>query len=276
MSRRLVWLSCTTVAMAVLLVATIARGVPEAATGKGRELTVFAAASLRDAFGKLRESFERSHPGVHVRFNFAGSQELRMQMENGAPVDVFASADPQQFDAARGGGLVGAPKIFATNEPVIVVSRANPAKVTGLADLATVKRLVIGAPGVPIGTYTLQILDKAKAKYGADFRTRVEAKVVSRELNVRQVLNKVSLGEADAGIVYRTDARSAKDTVQIIDIPADLNVVAEYPMSSALRAPAPDLAKAWMELVTGPTGQATLGEFGFGKSKAPARWRSKR
>ena len=95
----------------------------------------------------------------------------------------------------------------------------------------------------------------------------MEAKVVSRELNVRQVLNKVSLGEADAGIVYRTDARSAKDAVQIIDILPDLNVIAEYPIVAALKASAPDLAKEWVELVTGPTGQATLGEFGFGKGK---------
>src|SRR5262249_55467354 len=127
MSRGLGWVIGTTVALAALLAGAAARGVPDAAAvGKGRDLTVFAAASLRDAFGKLGESFERSHPGVRVRFNFAGSQELRTQMEHGAPVDVFASADIQQFDAARGGGLVGAPKIFATNEPVIVVPRANP------------------------------------------------------------------------------------------------------------------------------------------------------
>jgi len=242
-------------------------GAPDGGAGKGRELTVFAAASLREAFGKLGESFERGHPGVHVRFNFAGSQELRTQMENGAPADVFASADLKQFDAARGGGLVGAPRIFATNEPVIVVPRANPARVASLADLPKVTRLVIGTPEVPIGAYTLQILDKARARYGTDFRTRVEARVVSRELNVRQVLNKVSLGEADAGIVYRTDARSAKDGVLTFDIPADLNVVAEYPIAATLRAPAPDLAKDWVQLVTGPSGQSTLAEFGFGRGK---------
>jgi len=266
-SRGLAWLGSATVATAVLLAATTARGVSDGGKGKGRELTVFAAASLRDAFGRLGEAFERANPGVRVRFNFAGSQELRTQMENGAPVDVFASADLRQFDAARGGGLVGAPKIFATNEPVIVVPRANPARVAGLADLPNASRLVIGAAGVPIGAYTLQILDKAQARYGADFRARVEMKVVSRELNVRQVLNKVSLGEADAAIVYRTDALSAKDAVQVIDIPAELNIVADYPMATTLRAPAPDLAKAWVELVTGPTGQATLSEYGFGKGK---------
>ena len=128
-------------------------------------------------------------------------------------------------------------------------------------------RLVVGTPEVPIGAYTLQILDKVKARYGPDFRARVEAKIVSRELNVRQILNKVSLGEADAGIVYRTDARAAKDAVQVIDIVPDLSVVAEYPIAAALKAPAPDLAKEWVELVTGPSGQAALADFGFGRGK---------
>lgn len=268
MSRRPRWLNCCTgIGLAALLAASPAGGAPDGGAGKGRELTVFAAASLREAFGKLGESFERGHPGVHVRFNFAGSQELRTQMENGAPADVFASADLKQFDGAKASGLVGAPRIFATNEPVIVVPKANPAKIASLGDLPKATRLVVGTPEVPIGAYTLQILDKAKGKYGPDFRTRVEAKVVSRELNVRQVLNKVSLGEADAGLVYRTDARAAKDTVQVIDIPPDLNVVAEYPIAATLKAPSPDLAKDWVELVTGASGQATFGEFGFGKGK---------
>src|SRR5215475_10467943 len=215
MPRRALWLSgCMGAATLSVLVAAAAGGATDGG-GKRRELTVFAATSLRDPFGKLAEAFEQAHPGVHVRFNFAGSQELRTQMEHGAPADVFASADLRQFDRARGGGLVGAPKIFATNEPVIVVPRGNPAKVASLADLTRVNRLVLGAPEVPIGSYTVQILDKASALYGADFRTRVEAKVVSHELNVRQVLNKVAMGEAEAGIVYRTDARAARDLVQI-------------------------------------------------------------
>jgi len=256
------WLSCCIGVATLSLLAASTAGRAAESGGKRRELTVFAAASLRDSFEKLAEAFERAHPGVHVRFNFAGSQELRTQMENGAPADVFASADLRQFDSARGGGLVGAPKIFTTNEPVIVVPRTNPAKVTSLADLPRANRLVIGARQVPIGAYALQILDKAKAQYGADFRSRVEARVVSHELNTRQVLNKVALGEADAGIVYRTDALRSRD-VQVIAIPADLNVLAEYPIASTLRAPCPDLAKAWVELVVSPAGQATLAEFGF-------------
>ena len=224
----------------------------------GATLTVFAAASLRDVFGDLRTTFERAHPGVKTQFNFAGSQELRTQIEQGAPADVFASADTRHMDAAHRAGLVQAPTLFATNAPVIVVPADNPAKLKSLGDLPTVKRLVIGAPAVPIGNYTLQILDKARSQYGADFPKRVQARVVSLEFNVRQVLTKVMLGEADAGIVYRTDALSAGDKVRVVEIPAQLNVLAEYPIATVARAPNADLARAWVGLVTGPTGQAQV------------------
>ena len=170
------------------------------------------------------------------------------------------------MDAVRKAGLVDAPKLFATNAPVIVVPADNPGKVKSLADLPTVKRLVIGTPEVPIGNYTLQILEKAKAKLGPDFPARVQAQVASRELNVRQVLTKVMLGEADAGIVYRTDARSAGDKVRVVEIPAEFNVVAEYPIATVAKAPHPDLAKAWVTLMTGPAGQAALEGAGFGRA----------
>ena len=250
----------------VLDAGTVIAAPPEEAHSGGTALTVFAAASLRDVFGSLGATFERENPGTKVRFNFAGSQELRTQMENGAPADVFASADSKHMDAAHKAGLVDAPKPFATNAPVIVVPADNVAKVRSLEDLATVKGLVIGAREVPIGIYTVQILDKAKARYGADFPSRVQARVVSRELNVRQVLTKVALGEADAAIVYRTDARSAGDKVRIIEIPTELNVVAEYPIAILTRAPNPALARAWVALVTGPHGQAALRDAGFGSA----------
>jgi molybdate transport system substrate-binding protein len=266
MGRRLRWL-CRRAGLGLVVLASVSNAAGDGGTSGSRELTVFAAASLRDAFGKIAEGFERSHPGVHVRFNYAGSQELRAQLENGAPADVFASADLKQFEGARSVSLVGTPRIFATNEPVIVVPKANPAKVSSLAELPKATRLVIGTPEVPIGAYTVQILDRAKAKYGADFRSRVEARVVSRELNVRQVLNKVSLGEADAGIVYRTDARSAGDRVQVISIPPELNVVAEYPMATTTKPLAPGLAQAWVETVIGPGGQQVLVDYGFGREK---------
>jgi molybdenum ABC transporter, periplasmic molybdate-binding protein len=236
----------------------------DAGRANGKTVTVFAAASLRDVFGTLGTTFEREHPGSKVQFNFAGSQELRAQIENGAPADVFASGDAKHMDAARKAGLVDAPKRFATNAPVIVVPADNPGKVRSLEDLASVKRLVIGTPEVPIGAYTFQILDRAKSRYGSDFPSRVQARVVSRELNVRQVLTKVTLGEADAGIVYRTDARSAGDKVRMVEIPAELNVLAEYPIATVTRAPQPALARDWVALVTGPAGQATLKAAGFG------------
>ena len=131
---------------------------------------------------------------------------------------------------------------------------------------ARVKRLVIGVPEVPIGAYTLQILDRARTQFGQDFPARVQARVASRELNVRQVLTKVMLGEADAGIVYRTDARSGGDKVRIVEIPAQFNVVAEYPIAAVARAPRPELARAWIALLTGPTGRSALVEAGFGPS----------
>jgi len=256
--------------LAPVAVLPLLLGVPlPAATDGGRPengaLTVFAAASLRETFIGLGTTFERDHPGVTVRFNFAGSQELRTQIEHGAPADVFASADLRQMDLARSAALVEPPVPFATNAPVIVVPADNPGKVRSLADLASVKRLVIGTPEVPIGAYTLQILERARAQLGADFPARVQARVVSRELNVRQVLTKVSLGEADAGIVYRTDARSAGDRVRVVEIPPDINVVAEYPIATVIRAPRPELARQWVALVTGPAGQAALAEAGFGK-----------
>lgn len=226
-------------------------------------LNVFAAASLRDVFGALGTTFEQEQPGVKVHFNFAGSQELRTQIENGAPADVFASADTRHMDQARSAGLVDPANFFATNTPVIVVPADNPAHVRSLADLARVKRLVIGAPEVPIGAYTLQILDRAKAQIGPDFPAKVQSRVVSRELNVRQVLTKVTLGEADAGIVYRTDARSAGDKVRVVDIPRDVNVPADYVIATVARAPNPDLAEKWVALVRGPAGQSALAKAGF-------------
>jgi molybdate transport system substrate-binding protein len=121
----------------------------------------------------------------------------------------------------------------------------------------------VGAPEVPIGAYTLEVLDKASAKLGTDFRERVEAKVASRELNVRQVLAKVVLGEADAGIVYRSDALTAAGKVAVVSIPPGLNVAAEYPIAALEAAPHPELARRWLELVKSPAGVAALREAGF-------------
>jgi molybdate transport system substrate-binding protein len=224
-----------------------------------RELTVFAAASLRESLEDLAKTFEAKNPGVKVHLNLAGSQELRTQIENGARVDVFASADQKHMAALVKANMVAAPRVFARNTPVIIVPRDNPAKVTAFDQLPKAKKIVIGVPEVPIGAYTLQILDRA----GADFKQKVVANVASRELNVRQVLAKVGLGEADAGVVYRTDAIAAKDRVEIIEIPAKVNVVAEYPVAVLTKAPEAAAARAFVDLLLSADGQKRLSAAGF-------------
>jgi molybdate transport system substrate-binding protein len=228
-----------------------------------RELVVFAAASLREVLGDLGAAFEKSHPGVKVQLSLAGSQELRTQIEQGARADVFASADFKSMDALARAGLVGHPSVFARNEPVIVVPHGNPAGIRALADLEKTKRLVIGAPDVPIGGYTVKIFDAAGRKLGPDFRAKLEAAVVSRELNVRQVLAKVTLGEAEAGIVYRTDALTTRDKVDVVPISPDLNVVAEYPIATLAASREGGLAQELVQLVLSPEGQRRLAAAGF-------------
>jgi molybdate transport system substrate-binding protein len=184
---------------------------PSAAPPKEDQLIVFAATSLRDVFTTLSDAFKTAGSNTTVTLNFAGTQELRTQLEQGAQADVFASADPKHTTELLHAGRVTTPVLFARNEPVIVVARESAKKVHGLSDLPKLEKLAIGVPEVPIGHYTLQIFERASAKLGKQFAERTLARVVSRELNVRQVLAKVSLGEADAGIVYRTDALSLKD-----------------------------------------------------------------
>jgi molybdate transport system substrate-binding protein len=227
-----------------------------------KEVVVFAAASLREAFAEMGKRFESTHPGTKVVFNLAGSQELRTQIENGAPADVFASADQKHMQALVADKLCGPPKVFARNQAVLVVPKGNPAGFAGLQDLPKARRIVVGVPEVPIGAYTVRILDAASKRYGGDFRARVEARVASRELNVRQVLAKVALGEADAAIVYRTDAAAARN-VEMIAIPADLNVVAEYPIAVLTRARQPPLGEEFVGLVLSPAGREVLKSFGF-------------
>lgn len=246
----------------------------EAPTAAPREakLVVFAAASLQDAFGKLGRAFEGAHPGVSIEFSFAGSQELRAQLEHGARADVFASADQRNMDELVRQKLVLSPVIFARNELVIVVSSDCKVAVNTLADLPLLSRIVLGTPEVPIGRYSLQILDRAGSQLGSDFRSRVEAKVVSRELNVRQALARVTLGEAEASIVYRTDSVVAAGKIRAVSIPPEFNVNAEYPIAQNANAEHPSMASEWIALLTSPSGQRLLTDAGFlpaGDSKAP-------
>jgi len=234
-----------------------------AAGGEGRELIVFAAASLREAFEKMSATFKREHPGVQVTFNFAGSQELRVQIESGAAVDVFASADRRNLNALKAGRLVEAERIFARNEPVLAVPSGGGGAINSLEDLPKAKRIVVAAPEVPIGGYTAKILERAYRQYGDQFRKQVEGRIASHELNVRQVLAKVRLGEADAGFVYRSDVASVGTGVRAIRIPEELNVTAEYPVARVRAAKHSKLAAAWIDLMTSPEGQLILGQSGF-------------
>jgi molybdate transport system substrate-binding protein len=254
--------SRTAAIFALLLAAGTAAAAPAAPIAP-RELVVFEAASLKDVFAKLAQAFEKENAGVKVITNAAGSQELRTQIEHGAKADVMASADRKHMDALAGQGLVVSPSVFTCNEPVIVVRPALAPAIKTLADLPRAERIVIGTPEVPIGAYTLKILDKAAAKLGADFPKRVQAKVASRELTVRQLLAKVVLGEADAGVVYRSDASAAAGKVTVVPIPAELNVIAEYPIAALKAAPQPDLARRWIDLVKSPVGAAALRDAGF-------------
>jgi molybdate transport system substrate-binding protein len=220
------------------------------------ELAVFAASSLTDAFFELGNAFEAAHPDARVTLNFGGSSTLAAQIVDGAPADVFASADEAQMTAvAENARISGEPAVFATNVLEIIVAPGNPLEVGGVADLAASDLLVVlAAPEVPVGSYTEEMLARA----GVSVTAR------SFEENVKAVVSKVALGEADAGIVYATDARAAGDKAQGVEIPADVNVVARYPMSVLDGAAEPELAEAFVDFVLGETGQGILSRYGFG------------
>ena len=230
--------------------------------------TVFAAASLSDAFEAIAEEFEAVHPGVTIEFNFASSSALATQIEEGAPADIFASADTAQMERLAGASLVAQDSgaLFARNVPVIVVPADNPTGITDLAGLATAGlKLVLAAEDVPIGRYARQIIDRLAADpgYGEAFRAAVIGNIVSNEENVRAVLTKIELGEGDAGIVYATDAAVASDKVIVIAIPERLNVIADYPIALVTASDATDVGQAFIDFVLGAEGQRILAEFGF-------------
>lgn len=231
----------------------------------GTTLTVLAASSLTDAFGDLEADFEDRNPGVDVRTSFAGSSDLLVQIEQGAPVDVFASASESTMEKAVEGGLMEAPEVFVKNRPVVIVPSDNPAGIEDFQDLAEAEgRFVLAQEDVPIAEYADEILSNADAEYGGGFRQGVLDKVVSREANVRASANRVALDEADATFVYASDVtEDIRDRVEVVEIPEDLNVVATYPISALKEAPNAELAGEWVELVLGEEGQRVLEENGF-------------
>jgi molybdate transport system substrate-binding protein len=239
------------------------------APSRPAELTIFAAASLTAAFEEIGELYEREHPGVIVVFNFAGSQALAQQIIEGAPADGFASANQTQMEVVVEAGEVvtGTQQVFARNRLVVIYPQDNPAGLKGLKDLAEPGlKLVFAAQEVPVGQYSLEFLEKASADpaFGPAYQEGVLANVVSYEDNVKAVLAKVALGEADAGIVYTSDiSEEEAGKVGRLDIPAALNVIAAYPIAPVQRSENPELAQAFIDLVLSPEGQAILTKYNF-------------
>jgi molybdenum ABC transporter molybdate-binding protein len=228
-------------------------------------LIALAAANVTDPLDDIIGAFERDNPGVVVVPEYAGTQILETQAEQGAPFDIFVSADKQHIDALRKEGLVDDVRLLSEGHEVIVVPKDNPGGITSLRDLADKDvKLVLGTDAVPIGIYTRQIFAKASSAYGADFAARALGHAVSFETNVKQVLEKVSLGEADGGVVYFTDVSAKyKDSVKIIAIPSRFEVEAANYIAVAHGSKQRELARALLDAATGPGGQLIFRRHGY-------------
>jgi molybdate transport system substrate-binding protein len=223
---------------------------------------------LTESFNDLGKQFESANPGVRVLLNYAGSQQLSAQLVQGAPADVFASANNKEMLTAINGGIVvsGTQQTFARNRLTVILPKDNPAAISALADLAKPGlKLDLADKSVPVGQYTLDMLGKMSKDpaYGADFQANVLKNVVSYETDVKAVVAKVSLGEVDAGVVYTTDAGSAADKLASLAIPDQFNQIASYPIAPVAKAPQPDLAKQFVAFVLSTAGQQTMARYGF-------------
>ncbi len=248
-------------AAAVLAAGTVAAGLagcaaPAGSGGDGKTLTVFAAASLKAPFTALAEQFEAAHPGTTVTLSFAGSSDLATQISQGAPADVFASADTNNMARLGSAGLVeGTPADFATNVLAIAVPPANPASITSFADLARPGvKVVICAPQVPCGAATKTL----------EQETGTTLRPVSEESSVTGVLGKVVSGEADAGLVYVTDVLAAGGKVKEIPFPDSAQAVNTYPIAAVRTSKNKDLAADFIAAAAGPDGRQLLRGAGFG------------
>ncbi|GAA2792113.1 molybdate ABC transporter substrate-binding protein [Mycolicibacterium pallens] len=227
-------------------------------TSAGRQkIVVFAAASLKKTFTAIGDQFAKDNPGASVEFSFAGSSDLVTQLTQGAHADVFASADTKNMDkAGQAGLLAGAPVNFATNTLTIAVAPGNPKGITSFRDLTKPDlNVVVCAPQVPCGSATRAV----------ETTSGVQLTPVSEESSVTDVLNKVTSGQADAGLVYVTDTAAAGDKVVAVSFPEAAGAVNTYPIATLAHAGNPALAGKFVDLVTGPTGQEILTKAGFGK-----------
>lgn len=232
-----------------------ADGAPASVSSLSGDLLVSAAASLTDAFAAVAAAFETVNPDVAVVLNLAGSSTLREQILEGAPADVFASANASNMEQlVAAGEVAGRPAVFATNELEIAVPPGNPAEITGLGDFARGELLIgLCGEGVPCGDFARQALAKAGVTPALD----------TNEPDVRALLTKIEAGELDAGITYVTDVAAAGGAVEGVDIPEDQNVVAAYPIAVLVNAPNPDAAAAFVDFVLSAEGRALLAAYGF-------------
>ena len=248
--------SVDTTAAAAATAAATTEAPPATTPGVAGDITVFAAASLTEAFTELGEAFTAANPDARATFTFDASSALVQQITEGAPADVFASADTANMDKLTEPGLNGTePVVFATNLLTIIVAPDNPRGITGVADLANNDLVtVICAAEVPCGRYANEILANAAVTVTPD----------SLDQNVRGVVTKVTAGEADAGIVYVTDVTAAGDDAAMVEIPEDINVVAQYPIATVKESADAEVGEAFIDFLIGTDGQAIMAEYGFG------------
>lgn len=255
-------------AVSVLILACSA-----ALASEPKEITIFTAASLTGAFGEIGGIYE-NETGIHVTFNFDGSQALRTQIENGAYADVFASANKKQMNALKNDGLMNNSNIaiFTKNKISLIVPKDNPAKISDLLDLAKPGiKIVMGTKDVPVGDYALQIIDKLAndSSYGKDYKEKVLSNVISQETTVNYVVTKVALGEADVGFAYVSDVtEDLASKVDRIDIPDEYNIIAEYPMGILQQSKYLTESLDFMNLVMSEEGSAILEKYGFSPVKS--------
>jgi len=245
------------VAVAAFAIVALGAAPPALATGEkpSRQITVFAAASLTESFNAIAKHFEKRYPDVSVKFNFDSSSNLAAQIQQGAPADVFASADEANLQKAiDSGDVTTTPAVFAKSRLEIAVEKGNPKKVRGLTDLDRSGLVVVlCADAVPCGKYAAEAFANAG----------VTVSPASKEENAKATLSKVSLGEADAGVVYVTDVKATKSEVSGVKIPDRQNVIAAYPIATVKGSENSIAAKAWVQFVRSKPAQSTLRRFGF-------------
>jgi molybdate transport system substrate-binding protein len=268
---RVLRLACVPTLLLLLLLVTACGGSTSPSPGASSQpvkLTVFAAASLKGAFTEIGTAYSKARSNVTITFNFAGSDALAQQITQGAPADIFASANTKQMDVVvKGQEITGSGvKTFAHNRLVLIYPSANPAQIQSLQDIGKPGvKVDLAAASVPVGQYALDFLGKASAdpSFGASFKANVLKNVVSYETDVKSVLAKVALGEADAGIVYTTDATTEAGKVGTVAIPDALNSIATYPIGVVKSSQQAAAAQDLLAYIVGADGQAVLAKYGF-------------